>query len=72
MKKQLQYQQTLKHMFDVAKNQSTIVKSIPVDPIPTEPEVIPESVKLVNESHSDQVIDIMNEVTGSDNKSSKK
>ena len=68
MKRQLQQQQIIRHMMDVAKNQSTIVKALPVEPIPEpiieptpiepEPEVIPEPVKL--------------EVTGSDNKSSKK
>jgi hypothetical protein len=67
MKRQLQQQQTLRHMMDVAKNQSTIVKAPPVEPTPEqpveeikpiEPEVTPEPVKL--------------EVTGSETKSSKK
>jgi len=69
MKRQLQQQQTIRHMMDVAKNQSTIVKALPVEPTPEqpvveqtpiepEPEVIPEPVKL--------------EVTGSETKSSKK
>ena len=67
MKRQLQQQQTIRYMMDVAKNQSTIVKAPPAESTPeqpaeeiksTEPEITLEPVKL--------------EVTGSDNKSSKK